>query len=232
VPPILAVNISPVPHVFTSEVVLSNEAALPLPFSSPRQPDNEVASPVRAVAPLASAARGGDAGAFAELYRTHARMVHGLLVARVPRPEVDDLVQEVFLAAWRRIGSLRDSAAFPGWLAAIAKHLAIDHLRQRATDTVELPEDVPDPSGDGDPARVVLDAIRALPEAYRDTLILRLVEGMTGPEIAARTGLTEGSVRVNLHRGMKLLRVRLHGPSSRRSAAGSGSVDAKAGEAL
>jgi RNA polymerase sigma-70 factor, ECF subfamily len=48
-----------------------------------------------------------------------------------------------------------------------------------------------------------------LPEAYRETLVLRLVEGMTGPEIAARTGLTAASVRVNLHRGMKLLRERL-----------------------
>ena len=55
----------------------------------------------------------------------------------------------------------------------------------------------------------ILDAIRALPDAYRETLILRLVEGMTGPEIAARTGLTHGSVRVNLHRGMQQLRAKL-----------------------
>jgi RNA polymerase sigma-70 factor (ECF subfamily) len=48
-----------------------------------------------------------------------------------------------------------------------------------------------------------------LPEAYRETLVLRLVEGMTGPEIAARTGLTAASVRVNLHRGMKQLREKL-----------------------
>jgi RNA polymerase sigma-70 factor, ECF subfamily len=48
-----------------------------------------------------------------------------------------------------------------------------------------------------------------LPEAYRETLILRLVEGMTGPEIAARTGLSHGSVRVNLHRGMQQLREKL-----------------------
>ena len=48
--------------------------------------------------------------------------------------------------------------------------------------------------------------IRGLPEAYRETLIMRLVEGMTGPEIAARTGLTPESVRVNLCRGMKMLR--------------------------
>jgi RNA polymerase sigma-70 factor (ECF subfamily) len=52
----------------------------------------------------------------------------------------------------------------------------------------------------------LLNAVRQLPEAYREPLILRFVEGMTGPEIAARTGLTHGSVRVNLHRGMQLLR--------------------------
>ena len=68
------------------------------------------------------------------------------------------------------------------------------------------------------PAIAILDAIRSLPDAYRETLILRLVEGLTGPEIAARTGMTHGSVRVNLHRGMEQLRAILspntsnHGP--------------------
>jgi RNA polymerase sigma-70 factor (ECF subfamily) len=65
----------------------------------------------------------------------------------------------------------------------------------------------------GDPIEAgtfaVLDAVRKLPDAYRDTLLMRLVEGMTGAEIAERTGLTEGSVRVNLHRGMALLREKL-----------------------
>jgi RNA polymerase sigma-70 factor, ECF subfamily len=60
----------------------------------------------------------------------------------------------------------------------------------------------------------VLDIIKALPEAYRETLVLRLAEGMTGPEIAERTGLTPESVRVNLHRGMKMLRERLGGGSA------------------
>jgi RNA polymerase sigma-70 factor (ECF subfamily) len=58
-------------------------------------------------------------------------------------------------------------------------------------------------------AAVILAVVRTLPEPYREPLILRLVEGMTGPEIAARTGLTHGSVRVNLYRGMQLLRERL-----------------------
>ena len=58
-------------------------------------------------------------------------------------------------------------------------------------------------------AQRALAAIRALPEAYRETLVLRLVEGLSGPEIAAVTGLTPESVRVNLHRGFRLLRERL-----------------------
>jgi len=58
-------------------------------------------------------------------------------------------------------------------------------------------------------ANEILELIRDLPEAYRETLVLRLVEGMTGPEIAERTGLTPASVRVNLHRGMKQLREKL-----------------------
>ena len=56
---------------------------------------------------------------------------------------------------------------------------------------------------------MILAVVRALPEPYREPLILRLVEGMTGPEIATRTGLTHGSVRVNLCRGMQLLREKL-----------------------
>ncbi len=56
---------------------------------------------------------------------------------------------------------------------------------------------------------MTLAVLRTLPETYREPLMLRLVEGMTGPEIAARMGLTHGSVRVNLHRGMRMLREKL-----------------------
>jgi RNA polymerase sigma-70 factor (ECF subfamily) len=204
------VNIRSSFAVLPTEVVL-NEAAVPLPFP-PARADAESSARGRASVPaLAEAARAGDEAAFAELYRAHLRMVHGVLLARVPRTDVDDLAQDVFLTAWRRIDSLREPAAFPGWLATIARNHATDHLRQRPADADALPEHLPAPGSDGHMARAALDAIRALPEAYRETLVLRLVEGMTGPEIAARTGLTEGSVRVNLHRGMKLLRARLEG---------------------
>jgi RNA polymerase sigma-70 factor (ECF subfamily) len=162
------------------------------------------------VAALVNGAREGDRAAFGRLYERFAPMVHGLLLARVRPQDADDLTQEVFLAAMERLQTLRDARAFGGWLAAIARNAAVDLYRQ-APALAELPSSL----GGADPpateAAEVLRLIRDLPDAYRETLILRLVEGMSGPEISARTGLTEGSVRVNLHRGMKLLRQRLDG---------------------
>ena len=159
---------------------------------------------------LVRAARGGDTGAFTRLYERYARVVHGLLLARVGPDSVEDLVQDVFLTAWRRLEDLRDPAAFGGWIVTIARNRAMDFHRH-AADFVELPENLPVAGGAAEraEARAALEAIRTLPAAYRDTLVLRLVEGLSGPEIARRTGLTPASVRVNLHRGMKLLREKL-----------------------
>jgi RNA polymerase sigma-70 factor (ECF subfamily) len=162
---------------------------------------------------LIVAAARGDREAFGELYLRYARMVHAILLARVPAGEAEDLVQDVFISAMRQLRGLRTAAAFRGWLAAIARNRAIDYFRdarQRA------PLDEPtirkqNADGGCEQAFLVLDRIRRLPEAYRETLILRLVEGMTGPEIAERTGLTPESVRVNLCRGMKMLREMLGG---------------------
>lgn len=161
------------------------------------------------VSRLVERARDGDRGAFADLYRRYARVIHGILLSRIPRIEVDDLVQDVFLTALEQLSALRQPAAFGGWLSAIARNRATDYLR-RAPRTTELPADLASADADHTEAVFVLSVIRGLPDAYRETLTLRLVEGMTGPEIAASTGLTEGSVRVNLHRGMKQLRERLN----------------------
>ena len=161
--------------------------------------------------PLVEAARQGDRVAFDELYRRYRRLVHGILLSRVPPVDAEDLLQDVFLRAWRQMHALREAAAFGGWLAAMARHRAVDHLRARPAG--EPLGDVGHPASADDDLRAAqaLSAIRALPEAYREPLLLRLVEGMTGPEIAEQTGMTPGSVRVNLCRGMKLLRARLDG---------------------
>jgi RNA polymerase sigma-70 factor, ECF subfamily len=179
----------------------------------------ESASEASEDAILVCAARDGDRAAFGRLYERYARMVHGVLLAKVPVGDVDDLVQDVFLKALRRLSTLREVGSFSGWLAAIARNLANDYHRH------SVPEDPLTDDGDDAPdsrlgrgstraeqesPAAILDAIRGLPDAYRETLILRLVEGMTGPEIAARTGMTHGSVRVNLHRGMEQLRTMLN----------------------
>jgi RNA polymerase sigma-70 factor (ECF subfamily) len=157
---------------------------------------------------LVRAVLSGDRDGFARLYDLYAPLVHGILLSRVPRAEVDDLVQDIFLHAFKKLHTLRDAAAFGPWIAMIARNRAVDFHR-RSRETVEINDDLRGSESHESRAAEILELIRSLPEAYRETLVLRLVEGMTGPEIAARTGLTAASVRVNLHRGMKLLREKL-----------------------
>lgn len=168
---------------------------------------------------LVRAAQRGDRSSFGRLYERYARMVHGLLLAKIPAQEVDDLTQDVFMKALGRLSTLRESGRFGAWLAAIARNMANDYYRhalpEQALSDDEQDEPVQLVAAGRDEAARMLDIIRSLPEAYRETLILRLVEGMTGPEIAARTGLTPGSVRVNLHRGMQQLREKLSSQARR-----------------
>ncbi len=165
---------------------------------------------------LAAAARAGDRAAFGRLYERYARLVHTVALAHGPAGEARDLVHDVFACALAEVSRLREAAAFPSWLAAIARRRAIDRARAASESRASAPGAAERDRSALTPideleAHRALEAIRALPEAYRETLALRLVEGMTGPEIAALTGLAEGSVRVNLHRGMKLLREALGG---------------------
>jgi len=173
----------------------------------------DAASETASLAALVPRIRAGSQEAFDELYRRAGPVVHGVLLSRVRPDEADELVHETFVQAHAKLDLLRDPGAALAWLSAIARNLALDRLRARRreeTRTRPLPEDAPGPdaadrSAEELRARVLLH-IQGLPEAYREPLVLRLVEGLTGPEIAAATGLTPGSVRVNLHRGMELLR--------------------------
>lgn len=166
------------------------------------------AQKVSAQAQIVERVVAGDEEAFAELYKMFAPMVHGIILARVPRDEVADIVQEVFLSAFKNLHTLREKAAVGAWLAMIARNRAAEFYRT-ARPTEELSEDLRQKEKPLTEAREILKTIRALPDAYRETLVLRLVEGMSGQEIAEQTGLTPESVRVNLHRGMKLLREKL-----------------------
>jgi RNA polymerase sigma-70 factor, ECF subfamily len=168
----------------------------------------EVTSSASVEAQLVERICSGDREAFGEIYRKFAPLVHGVVLARVPQDEVQDIVQDVFLAAYNSIHTLRDKNAVGAWLVTISRNRATEFYR-RARPTEELTEDISSRTSRNAEAAEILNTIRSLPDAYRETLVLRLVEGMTGEEIAERTGLKPESVRVNLHRGMELLRQKL-----------------------
>lgn len=180
----------------------ANMLLMTQPFSAAE----EKAEPIEVA--LVQAVLAGERDRFARLYEMYAPMVHGILLARVPRGEVDDLVQDIFLHALRKLHTLREAASFGPWVAMIARNRAMDFYRS-SRETVEVTEQMAVEKTPNRTAGEVLDLIKQLPDAYRETLVLRFVEGMTGPEIASRTGLTPASVRVNLHRGTKLLRERM-----------------------
>jgi len=162
------------------------------------------------VAQLVKDAQSGDTSAFAQLYQRYAGMVHLIAMSRLPSDEIADVVQETFLRALCRLKSLRVAEAFGPWLSTIARNIVLDVERKRAAAVAQDEEPLQAATQHEDmQAGTAVRAIRALPKAYRKTIAMRVLHGMTGPEIARRTGLTVGSVRVNLHRGMKLLRERL-----------------------
>ena len=169
------------------------------------------------VAELVASVQGGNRAAFASLYERFHRVVHAVALARVPACDAGDVVQDVFADVWLKIARLREPAAFPGWILAMTRNRATDVARRRRpVDAASgLAADLAGDLAIAPPPRLeaaaALRAIRDLPETYREALIMRLVEDLTGPEIAAHTGMTPASVRVHLHRGMKLLRERLGG---------------------
>ncbi|MEK7468126.1 MAG: sigma-70 family RNA polymerase sigma factor [Planctomycetota bacterium] len=164
------------------------------------------------IAVLVTRAQRGDADAFTALHARFAKSVHAVLLSRLPPADADDGLQETFVMAWKRLESLREPGAVGPWLHAIARNVATDRHRARARRGKEEPlfeesARVEGAAADrGELRERVMAHLRSLPEAYRETLAMRLIEGLTGPEIAEATGLTGGSVRVNLCRGMDLLR--------------------------
>lgn len=172
---------------------------------------------------LVRRARTGDRAAFEELVRRTSRLVFAHLyleTGRVHRTE--DLLQDTLLLAYRSLHRLEDPDGFRSWLLAIAHNAAIDAARRDArrkrtppaTDTdlaaVPAPGPAPDEAAHREEARQrVLAALRSLPEEYRMPLALRYLTGADYDAIGEQLGLTNGSLRGLLHRGLKLLRDRL-----------------------
>lgn len=150
------------------------------------------------------------------LYERFAPAVHGCLLARVHPQDAEDLMHDSFARAFEQLRRLREPAAFPGWLLQIARNLALSWHRRAPSDSdAGLTEAAASTAGPDavTEAHALLARLCRQPEKLREVLILRLVEGLSGPEIAEATGLTHGTVRVYLHEGMQRLRAEL-APSS------------------
>ena len=172
-------------------------------------PVSSVSEPITAheVAHWTCEARRGSQAAYAWLYRRFLPLVHGILIGRFRPALADELSQECFATAFARLSQLKDDGRFGAWIATSARRIQpAESWRETPADALPVIASGETSPEDRAEAAHLLRAVVALPQAYRETLILRLVEGLSGPEIAALTGLTHDSVRVNLHRGMSKLR--------------------------
>jgi RNA polymerase sigma-70 factor (ECF subfamily) len=168
---------------------------------------------------LVERCRAHEPGAFEQVYRTHAPRLFGLSTRLVGRADAEDVLQEMFLTAYRRLDQYKGESTLGTWLFRIGTNLCLDHLRRRGArlsptiDTTE--EDVPaQAAGAGAIAGVVdrLDlerAIAALPPGYRAAFVLHDVEGLGHQEIAAALGVSEGTSKSQLHRARLRLRASL-----------------------
>ena len=156
---------------------------------------------------------GGDDTALRELFARHAPLLAARLRAVLPASDVEDVLQETFLAVWRGAGSYRPEEKAGGWLWVIARRQAALLLRRRGPATAALPELVEL----GDPAQLVTtasqlaSAVGALSPADREVWQLMYVEDRPVAEVARLAGVPEGTVKSRAHRARRLLRAALGG---------------------
>jgi len=170
---------------------------------------------------LVTRAKGGDRPAFEELVRRTARLVFARLYLDTgDSHRAEDLVQETFLIAWKRIWQLKDAGGLRSWLFSIAHSVLIDSVRREgrkkrsgpredaeALDRVTDGRASPDAELEREESRQrALSLLRSLPEEYRLPLTLRYIGGADYETIGRELGLSNGSLRGLLHRGMEKLR--------------------------
>jgi RNA polymerase sigma-70 factor (ECF subfamily) len=169
---------------------------------------------------LAARCLAGDREAFEGLYRQHAHRLYNLAYRMAGSADADDLLQDVFLQAYRKLGSYKGDSSLGTWLYRLAMNLCLDHLRSRqgkmAQVTDSLDEDnatevaSPERPAEANAARLDLEqAIEALPPSYRATFVLHDVEGYQHDEIAKLLGIAEGSSKSLLHKARLRLRTLL-----------------------
>jgi RNA polymerase sigma-70 factor (ECF subfamily) len=176
---------------------------------------------------LVQHAQAGDRDAFEEIVRRTSRLVFArLYLESGDAHRADDLLQETLLRAYHSIGQLQDARTLRSWLLTIAQNVLTDAIRRDARLKRSAPRVGPEalarvpgraPSPEDEAARSeerakVLAVLRSLPEEYRLPITLRYIAGADYEAIETQLGLSNGSLRGLLHRGLKMLRSRLDEP--------------------
>lgn len=160
-------------------------------------------------------AKGGDPDAFERLYRENVARVHSLASRLAGGRSADDLTQEVFIRAWRKLDTFRGDAAFSTWLHRLATNHILSRretIRRRESRLVGTKGLLARFRAPRRRPGVTMDLERAigrLPEGARTVFVLYDVEGYTHAEIAEMTGVTVGTSKSQLHRARMLLREEL-----------------------
>jgi RNA polymerase sigma-70 factor (ECF subfamily) len=163
-------------------------------------------------------AQSGDVGAFELLYREHSPRIYALCLRLKAgdKPDATELLQDVFIKAWRRLDTFRGDCAFVSWLHRLAVNTMLENARgdQRRTARVLPMEDTSRLAGaarsSGVESRMDMEsAIASLPKGARLAFVLHDIEGYQHQEIADQLSVTVGTVKAQLHRARRLLRERL-----------------------
>jgi RNA polymerase sigma-70 factor (ECF subfamily) len=176
---------------------------------------------------LAQRCATGDPGGFEELYRIHSPRLFGLACRMVGRTEAEDLLQEIFLSAHRKIRLYKGESALGTWLFRMATNLCLDHLRSRANRTAQATDSIDadpghQPVGGRGPILGVIDridlerALADLPPGCREVFVLYDVEGFEHREVGSLLGISEGTSKSQLHKARMRLREALVSRRARR----------------
>lgn len=157
---------------------------------------------------------GGDDAALRELFTRHAPWLAARLRDALPPSDVEDVLQETFLAVWKNAKTYRPQGHAGGWLWVIARRQAALLLRRRGPAAGSLADAS---SAGADPAEVALAradlqaAASTLDDPERQVWHLMYVEDRPVAEVAELTGVPEGTVKSRAHRARRLLRTALGG---------------------
>jgi RNA polymerase sigma-70 factor (ECF subfamily) len=181
-------------------------------------------------------AQAGDVNAFETLYREHSPRIFALCLRLKAgeRNDATELMQDVFVRAWRRLETFRGESAFSSWLHRLAVNTMLENARseRRRTARVLSMDDTSMLPGAAQSSGIDLrmemeEAVASLPKGARVAFVLHDIEGYQHQEIAQQLSVSIGTVKAQLHRARRLLRDRLEGRAGgeRREARGGGSED-------